>query len=166
MGAQEEERVIAEATYTKVSELAAAFEISLPTAKKWRDKPGFPGGKVGPWRHSAVETFLASTRRAASQTIGNIGDEMAAERLGELRERHRKLKLENDERESILVPGDEVRQEFAMNLLRVKERLEAIPDELQMEVPAEVRLALVGRWREKVRLILVEISNWGTSGHE
>jgi len=152
--------------------LAKAFDVSLNTVKKWILRAGFPGGAKGPWQYEEVAAYLATTGSpkapgakpadaAAAEKQTSVVQITATAKALIAREQARKLKLANDEREGLLVAKDEVEQEMALRVLRIKERLEALPDELLMELPARSRHQLKARIEHKIRLILAEMARWG-----
>ncbi len=157
-------------------DLCRIFDVSPTTAYAWTMRRDFPGGSKGPWYKDQVEAFLKQTKHyeapgkgrrrakprddAAVSGYVDLAEKIAQRKFDKLDEEARKLKLDNDEKAGLLVPRDDVAQEFAIHCLRIKERLEAMPDELQMEFPAEYRQQWRTRLEDKVRLILVEMAAW------
>lgn len=114
------------------------------------------------WRDSRPGRVRAAAI-AAESSIDIDGDEMSATKVAKLEqfERYRKIKLANDETEGLLVSRDEAFTQRVEMVLRVKERLEAMPDELVMEFPAKVRHEWRSRMENKIRLVLMEMAAWG-----
>lgn len=71
-------------------------------------------------------------------------------------------KLKNDEHEGLLLPADDVRQWVASRFLRIKQRLELLPDELQMLAPASIRSQLRLDLSSAIYELLLEMSSWET----
>lgn len=84
--------------------------------------------------------------------------------LEKLTEDARAKRLKNDMLEGQLVYRDEVEQNWNEGLLRIKARLEAIPDECEMLLPAEVRSLVKREIADKVYLILKEMAAWEPIG--
>lgn len=100
------------------------------------------------------------TRKRVADTEPSA-DPMTRSRIANARlaeERRRKIEMENEQRAGRLVDRDEVRREFTECVLRIKARLEAIPQELEMLFPPEVRTQVTRDVRDKIALILRELA--------
>ncbi|HEX5443184.1 MAG TPA: hypothetical protein VFW87_05120 [Pirellulales bacterium] len=146
-------------TLTTQTALAKAFDVSPNTVKKWLLRAGFPGGAKGPWSYDRVADYLRTTgspkapagEAAAPSDVDAskaIVKGTATAKLLAAREQARRLKLENDRREGLLVRREEAARVMAQHVAEVKTHLAQLPD----KVAAAVRLppAQKKKLREKI----------------
>jgi len=146
-------------------EVAEFFEVSYATVKgEWR--PARMPGEQGAWDLQEILRWRDARRKSpaagASHEVEIDGEPVTHAKLVTLEqlEKYRTRRLKNDKAAGVLVDRLEVEREVGANYLRIKARLEAVPDELQMELPAKLRSQLRQRLESKVRLILTEIASW------
>ena len=139
---------------TKKNELAAKVGRSERVVYQHAKRPGFPGGVDGPWSLPAVRAYF---KRVA---VAPVGTGFAEWKEALLREQHRRLKLKNDQLADSLLDRQDVEQSLAELILRLKTRLESIPDEVEMLLPQSVRCEVKTQLEDQIRLILIEMSQW------
>jgi hypothetical protein len=81
-------------------------------------------------------------------------------KIAKLEEEQRKLKLANDLKAGALVHRDDVRLEIVEVMLRVKQRLQQIPRELESLMPEDIRPTLTRKLGSSIENILREMSQW------
>lgn len=97
--------------------------------------------------------------------VGGIGGErppMSDLEREKLEEEIRYKRLKNDQTEGLLVDRQAAEQEINAMLVRLKTRLEAAPDEMEMRFPAETRADNKAEFQNYVHNLLKEISSWGS----
>lgn len=72
--------------------------------------------------------------------------------------------MRNKKQAKELVSLSDVQREAAELAIRIKERLLAVPDEMETRFPAETRAANKSDFEEFIRQLLLEISNWSVIG--
>lgn len=87
-------------------------------------------------------------------------------KIAKLEEEARGRRIKNDKEMGSLVYRDDVEQSATELTLRIKQRLEAIPIELEPEIPIDLRAQLTARWSEKIALILTEMSQMQLTSQE
>lgn len=158
--------------------LAAHYRTSATTVANWTNRPDFPGGGKGPWKQAAIDDFLhlirspqapAGGRTIAGTSHAHAGGGPAGEALAKQKlqadvinslEAARGKKLKNDQFEGRHWDKDLVVRTWSAFCIRVKERLQAIPAELCVELPPEVRDPIRERWEQQIDLILREMAAW------
>lgn len=80
--------------------------------------------------------------------------------IKKLRQEGRGRKLKNDEYAGLLLPSDEVRQWIGSRFLRIKNRLQMLPAELQMIAPTSLRPQLYQDLTSAIHELLLEMSSW------
>lgn len=132
----------------------------------WTRKPGFPGGRDGPWIHSAVEVFRMRNddddggddpaeanvhKQARTLYITAQARKMAAEA--------EKIELQNRKTKGELIGIDEVRAEMEDVFAYLRDALRRLPDDAGNEVPAENKPAVIAMLRRKVNSYLQEFAD-------
>lgn len=149
-------------------EVAEFFGVALSTVKgEWR--PARMPGKAGAWDLKEILAWRDARRRPAAATsdpdnkVTIDGKDLSIGKLVTLEafERYRRRKIGNDRLAGELVSRDDVERGAAELVLRLKERFEAVPEELQMEFPGAQRVQWRQRLESKVRLILTDLASWG-----
>lgn len=95
-----------------------------------------------------------------------LDEEEQRARIEKLQQEARAKQLKNDVAEGELVYRDEVEQKVAELCLRIKHRIEAIPQELETEWPVDLRESIKERMTDKLHLILTEMSQWEMGTNE
>ena|SRR3990172_317116 len=80
--------------------------------------------------------------------------------VAKLKQEARGKSLKNDEYEGLLLPADDVRQWIASRFLRIKSRLEQLPEELQLLAPSSLRPQLHSDLSNAIHDLLLEMSGW------
>jgi hypothetical protein len=158
---------------SSLREVAEFFDLALSTVKgEWRGA-GMPG-EPGKWNLKEILAWREARRKPARAESGGDnhiaidGKQLSPAMLGllEAYERYRRRKMANDKTAGELVSRVDAEQEAAELVVRLRERFEAVPDELQMEFPLRERATWRARLESKVRLILTELSSWGEKTRE
>lgn len=152
---------------TKVA-MARHYGVSRNSVDKWTSRPDFPGGRRGPWRQSEVDGYLERIRSPLAPTaaeaqptdVRQLGEQRLRAEVAKLLEDARGKKLRNDLFAGRLVERDQAERNAAEMCLRIKQRLEALSGELRMLFPRELQVKICGEIDEKIRLVLIEMSNW------
>lgn len=143
-------------------ELAIALDVSLRQCQRYLadGMPGYAG------RYDVEECRTWVDRNVQKQD-GGSGDLNDAKKRAEIR----KLNAEAEAKEvknlqlaGELVHRDDVLREVSELILRIKTRLEAVPDEIEMELPAEQRPQLKATVGTRIELILREMAGWQLEG--
>jgi len=156
-------------------QLANHYKTSPTTASNWTGRADFPGGPRGPWRQDQVDEFLAQIRspfapdgRAPVESGADDGVTLSRQKLradvDKAREDVRAKRLRNNLLEGRWLDKDVVVLEVSQLFLRLKERWEAAPAEMCVELPLAQRDAVRARWEEMVALMLREIAGWKMPG--
>ena len=100
-----------------------------------------------------------SVANAKDARLGLLVAKLEAE-IAKLKQEARGKSLKNDEYEGLLLPADDVRQWIASRFLRIKSRLEQLPDELQLLAPSNLRPQLHTDLTNAIHDLLLEMSSW------
>lgn len=152
---------------------AAACKVSEKTLRDWWAR-GCP-------KDASVEETLAWRDEHIPPRVGGPGSRSVGEDDGDdenlqiqrlkaeihkLKQDGRGKELKNDVFEGKLVPLDDVLSQVSELVLRVKHRLESVPDEVAPEFSPDVRGKVVELLKEKIFLLLTEMSQWRLEGAE
>lgn len=158
-------------------ELGAIIKASLPTIRRYIQM-GMPCSQYGynvadclEW----VEAYRSKQQKGPNRPPNmppppeelemkalkaDIGLKKTRAEIKKLIQEARGRKLKNDEHESLLLPADDVRQWINEKFLRIKQRLELLPDELQMLAPSALRPQLRMDLVSAIHELLLEMSGW------
>lgn len=142
-------------------DLAVALGMSLPMLDRYV-KQGLPAHRA-PYDVAACQEWLDQVRgpgQVAPDTNGPLRTKRLATEIAEREQSVRAKRLRNDILEGRLVYADEVFQQRAMEMLKIKQRLESLPDELQKLAPAEFRGQFRSDLAAAVHALLLEMSGW------
>lgn len=92
-------------------------------------------------------------KAAAEASAGDLDEQLKGEQI-------RKLKLANDLKEGRLIERDVVIQQASELCLRIKTRLESMPDEMEMTFPAETRVENKADFSHRIWQVLKELATW------
>lgn len=146
--------------------VAGFFGVSHAVVRAdWR--PSWPAdcGKPGAWNLQAILRWRDG-RRCNPGGAGPDHALLARRQLAEAQtaeERARRLKLANDEREGRTANVEDIRLELREVLLRLKDRIEELPEEVAMEIPPEHRLPVVENIGYRITLALSQIASWASA---
>lgn len=129
--------------------IAAELDISTRVLREYF-AAGCPRGSIDEikaWREREKEPRAGLSPRSKWRTRNE-------------REENRRRKRENDVAEKLLVPRADVIEAVTAMLIKFKTRIEALPDELQMLFPAEVRVLVKRDFADALRQALKEMSEW------
>ena len=130
---------------------------------------GCPSKKLrnGCYDIEAIEKWRAENKPAPATKVpvSELAEALKRAELDKLTEDARAKRLKNDLLEKNVVYRDEILQEWNENVLRVKTRLEAIPDECEMLLPGEVRRLIKQEIADKIHLVLKEMAAWKSVAH-
>jgi phage terminase Nu1 subunit (DNA packaging protein) len=136
-----------------LDELAAHFGKSRQTIMEWRRR-GCPVGTIAEverWRNENVKPQASSDSLSRRERI---------EKLKKLRAERKERERKNRVAEGELYPREDVDLAVSELCGLVRSRLESIPQELESEWPADVRAIVTERLRDRLYLILMEMSQW------
>jgi phage terminase Nu1 subunit (DNA packaging protein) len=152
-------------------ETAAACKVSINTLRDWwaRGAPrdGSPD-ELQAWRDEHIPPRLGGpgSRQATDDDDENLQIQRLKAEIHKLKQDGRGKELKNDVFEGKLVPLDDVLSQVSELVLKVKFRLESVPDEVAPEFSPDVRGKVVELLKEKVFLLLTEMSQWQLEGME
>lgn len=143
-------------TVRRLGEVAAFFGVQLQTVKEWRSGPDRMPGEEGAWRLDEI----ARWRVAKAQYTGRDPSARSAlekEKL-EINVSRDRLRLRQEGGE--LVSRDAAKAAVQQMFHRVRGQIEPLPEQLASSVPAAARPDYLLVARERVHLVLTEMSNW------
>lgn len=150
-------------------ETAAACDVSINTLRDWWARGAPRGGtpdELKAWRDEHIAPRLGGPNRKGTEDTGD--DNLQIQRLKaeiyKLKQDGRGKALKNDVSEGKLVPLDAVLSQVSELVLRVKHRLESVPDEIAPEFSPDVRGQVVEMLKDKIYLLLTEMSQWRLEG--
>lgn len=134
--------------------LAAHYGVSRQTIYNWRDA-GCPIGAGLP----EIDAWLDANRSPELSGL-DLKEAKLRGQVFKLQEEIREKRLDNDKKEGLLYEAKLVEQNVAELTGMIRHRMETIADELETEWPPEVRQVVTERLRDKIHLILTEMSQW------
>jgi predicted DNA-binding transcriptional regulator AlpA len=148
---------------TTAVDLAKYFRVDRSTVDKWLNDPTFPGTsgdrgrKNGSFPVSEIEAWRE--RRGLGDASGTKPSGLASIAV----ERHRKLKLENDEREGKLIDLELVTRLMVRSISTAKQligqlRIE-IPQLLPADTPEVVRVEIGGAIERKLESVFLAMAS-------
>lgn len=150
-------------------ELAKSLGVSRVALNKW-EREGCPVEDVLSWSLPDAVEFLRDWRRQHKlprfqderepDEDGDLQQQLLAAKVRDTNAAARKKEIENQLREGQLYEAEQVEQSVAELTGMIRHRIETIADELETEWPPEVRQAVTERLRDKLHLILTEMSQW------
>lgn len=151
-------------TVSTLREVAAFFHVPFDSVKTgWRGA-GMPG-RAGAWKLSDIAAWREKNRRQSTapdvdSKSGSLAHRKAIAEATIAEENARAKKFKNDSHEGLVVNLAEAKLEVRKMFTRVKNRLEALPDELEMGFPSETRSQNKARAANTVNLLLQEMAAW------
>lgn len=144
-------------TVSRLADVAQFFGVSAATVKNdWRanNMPGKPGAwnlaEIVAWRESRREDSLPS----------EVRERTARAELVLLESKAEQARLDLAERMGEIVQREEVLNDAAEVFSIISARLEAIPDETEMEIPFELRTSVKQTIANKIYLALKYLGDW------
>lgn len=139
---------------TKVA-IARHYRVNERTVHRWVNHQDWPD----PATPESVDHFLnmIGSPAGSGDTEDPVDDDeltLSVAKVLKVQEEIRKLRIDNDLKEGLLVDRHEAERAWAEAVLEAKARIEQIPDELAMLFPAEIRGQLTLELRSKIHLIL------------
>lgn len=141
-------------------EVAEFFGVAYQTAKIWsaegmpRSASGFDLSELARWdKERAIARLKRDRNPQQSESVGDLDEQLKGEQI-------RKLKLANDLKEGRLVERDVVIQQASELCLRIKTRLESMPDEMEMTFPLETRVENKQDFGHRIWQVLKELAGW------
>lgn len=116
--------------------------------------------KARKWIAENIRTDQAPYSRSGDVADSDLRVELQRAELEKTREQGRKERLKNDMLEGRLVDREEVELRAGEMGARIRQRLESVPDEMQMIFPPELRQELTGEVRRHIENVLKEMSTW------
>lgn len=139
-------------------ELAIALSKSLRQVQRYLSD-GMPGSQ-GCYDIEDCKEWIARNVKSQDAESGDLKEARLRAEVRKLNAEAEAKEMKNEQLAGELCLIADVQQEVSACFLRIKTRLEAIPNELEMLFPAELRASLKGELAERVRLILVEMAAW------
>jgi hypothetical protein len=133
---------------TELKDVAAFFDKSIQTIERYWVKSGMPG-EPGHYDLKAIAAWQQKAQGKGDLEIAKLEEEV----------RYKKLK--NDQTEGLLVDRQAAEQEINAMLVRLKTRVESIPDEMEMLFPLEVRPVCKDTIANYSSNLLKEMAAWG-----
>jgi len=140
--------------------------------QNWTDEPDFPGGKSGPWTHSAVDVWVRRNGKlngggsasddedeATQKLLANADRVFKTARAQKIVAEAKLLELKYKERNKEVVARDEVTAELEDVFAFLRDGLRRLPDDAANEVPAEQKPAVIAMLRRKIDGLLTEFAN-------
>ncbi len=153
-----------------LTELAREFGMTPQAIHKWNYRPGFPGrGPKGfdieairKWRDErrAETAMLQGTGGQSREDAGDLKALKTKHEVAKLRQETRFKRLKNDLLEERLIDYDDVSRWIAEKFLRVKQRLQSLPNEMQVLAPAEQRGMFRASLESFICELLMEMEGW------
>ena len=156
-------------------EIAQHFGVNYSTVKEWANKEWWIKPTKQGWNLERLENLIASYK-AVTDTRGRAipsrsttggadnGDDLATAKLAaevfKLQQEGEAKKLKNDLAKKNLLDAHTVRQWIAERFLRIKQRIESIPDEMQLIAPTELRPQFRSDMQTFVYELLLEMSSF------
>lgn len=150
-------------------ELAAALGLQPSALTHWKND----GAPVEEWLEWSLSEAVAlaqewrnNSRREYNRekldpdADGSLSQQLLAAKVRDTNAAARKKEIENQVREGLLYEAESVEQQVAELTGMIRHRMETIADELETEWPPEVRQVVTERLRDKIHLILTEMSQW------
>lgn len=131
--------------------VAEFFGVSTQTIKDWKSN-GMPG-TAGSWNLKDIRRWQDLRREENEQAVG---DKFAHVKGAILAETHRGSKLKNDETELMLVSADGMRRVIVAWAVKLRSRIMAIPADVVLLVPGELKAAVMRTVEDLVRVALKE----------
>jgi hypothetical protein len=117
-----------------------------------------------PYDIDGCRVWIRENVQSRSRDDDTQGDPLTRRRLKwqtrKFREDARAKRMKNDQVAGRLLDTDEVKQWIAERFLRIKERLEAMPNELQVLAPSSIRATFREDIEKAVHRLLLEMSSW------
>lgn len=152
---------------TKV-EIAKHFGVGNSTIQEWARREWFPKPTYEGWDLDRLEELVQAHREVGLRRQGAAGGAAGKDlQVAKLQQEVRKLRqetrfkrLKNDLLEQRLIDYDDVSQWIAAKFLRVKQRLQSLPNEMQVLAPNEQRSLFRASLESFVTELLIEMSDW------
>lgn len=116
-------------------------------------------GQKGAYNVAKAKAWVAENIKKKG-TKGPLSEQKLKQEIAKLKEEVRAKSLKNDLAEQQLLSAEEVNQKVSELCLRIKHRLEQIPDEMEMSFPVETRADNKRELENKIENILREMSQW------
>lgn len=143
-----------------VGDVALALGVSERTVYTYL-KRGAPGEKGGVYDVEAIDAWRRANMADRSQVAkSDLQEALKRAELEKTLEQAREKRLKNDLLEGQLIYRDEVQQLWNESLRRIATRLEALPEECSIVLPADVRATVTREIEDKVYLLLKEMAGW------
>ncbi len=151
--------------------IAAELGITYHTLRSYRRRgcTAETAGEVAAWRDENIgygRPTLGERKNGSFKDGQDLDEQEQRAKIAAKEEEARHRRIQNDILEAKLYDADDVEQSVAELTSLIRHRIETIPDELQTELPPEIRLAITERLRDKIYLILTEMSQWKLTTEE
>jgi phage terminase Nu1 subunit (DNA packaging protein) len=151
-----------------LEEIAHHFGVTRQTVYEWqrskmpkKTAKGFSVAAIEKWRAERLASAANRQRGAPkSKETTDLQEQKLKAEISKIRQDAIGKKLKNDVACRKLVDADDVSQWIATNFLRIKQRLESLPDEMQVLFPSEYRPEAHDAMERYVFELLTEISGW------
>jgi len=136
-----------------VVQLAAAIGISDRALRSCFER-GCPRDSVEAIQHWRANNIAEPKNRARADSG------LTRLKKRKLREQARNVKIRNDQLESKMILRDAAERVLADLCTAVKNRLEAIPDQIEMEIPRALRATVKRAVAHRIHQALTEMATW------
>lgn len=144
-----------------IEEVARQLGVTRQTLHQWQREgcPTHSAEAAREWRNLNKRPRYGGPQANVQRVDGDVQQAILLGQAVKIREEGRAKKLKNDILEGKLVYRDDAQQTMNAICALVRTRVEAWPDRLYMEWPAEIRDSITVRLRDEVRLLLTEIAH-------
>lgn len=149
-----------------IGKAAVALGVSNRTLGDWfsRGCPGRPGcydlDEIEAWRSANIAEPRGGRERQASSGEGTLQEQKLRSEIAKLDEEVLLKQLKRKLFEGELMRRDDVLQQLSELVLYIKSQIEAIPDQMEMEFPAETRAENRSRLDALLRMLLWKLSEF------
>ena len=138
-----------------IKELLDVFPVGYAGLRRWRDE-GMPGGegkwdlsKIIAWREQRIEERGRSGKATTNESKAELEKRLIAEKI-------RKEKMANDLAAGECVRSDGMRRVIVAWAVKLRSRIMAIPADVVLLVPGELKPAVMRTVEDSVRVALKE----------
>lgn len=129
-------------------------------------RDGMPG-QQGYYDVEDCRDWVSRNVNSPGESVGgNLKEERLKAEVRKLRADAEQKELKNQQTRGELLHRDDVLQQVSEAFLMVKTRLECVPDEIEMQIPPEIRADVKAEVASRVRMVLMEMAAFQLEGVE
>lgn len=144
---------------TSKNKLGVALGLSGRQVANLLDE-GMPGKTAKGFDVAKCQAWLAAKRAPKEKPLASYDERMAAAELRKAEAQALREELKAKQAQGALIEKQEVLDRVGSLLVRIRDRLQAIPAEITVEMSTDVREVWLKRWEDRSGLILTEMSQW------